>query len=131
MLSQPAVLIADDEEIYVTIVTKILERAGIKVLSACDGIEAVRLYERHRHEIDLVLLDIQMPRMNGVETFRCLKELPGDLRVVMVSGHVSASNKKQLDLLGPAGYIEKPFTTEALSVFIRPLLGEQSPLCDV
>lgn len=127
MLMQPAVLIADDEEIYVTIITRMLELAGIKVISACDGVEAVRLYEQHRGEIGLVLLDIQMPRMNGVETFRCLKKLPGNLRVVMVSGHVSASNKKQLDLLGPAGYIEKPFTTEALSAYIRPLLGQERP----
>lgn len=106
--AQPTVLVADDEEIYVTVTTKMLERSGARVLSAGDGLEAVRQYERHKDEIALVFLDLEMPRLNGVETFRRLKILSPNVRVVIISGYVTPANRLLLDSLCPLGYIEKP-----------------------
>lgn len=128
MFPQATVLIADDEAICVAITKKLLEQVGIKAISACDGVEALRLYEQHKDEIVLVLLDIQMPRMNGVEAFRRLRKLHVDVKVVVVSGHITASNRNQIEPLCPAGYIEKPLTAEALFAFLKPPFQARSEI---
>lgn len=122
MPTSPTVLLADDEAICLAITSKMLEQAGVRVITACDGIEALELYEKHMGQIGVVLLDIEMPRLNGVETFRSLKKLCNDVRVVFVSGHVTPANRAKIDALGPVGYVEKPLTMKHLSPFLDSLI---------
>lgn len=125
----PAVLIADDEAICLTIASRMLEQVGIRVITAVDGIEALHLFEKFREEIAVILLDIEMPGLNGVETFRRLKQLRGDVRVVIVSGHVTAANRRLLDVLRPAGYVNKPLTVRALAPFLGDVYHPGSASC--
>lgn len=122
MTLPPVVLIADDEAICLAVTSRIVESAGLRVITAADGYEALRQYQRHCQEIQMVLLDIEMPGLNGVETFRRLKRIQDDVRVVIVSGHVTAANRAQIDTMRPAGYVDKPLTIEELFPLLEPLV---------
>lgn len=124
MPTPPTVLLADDEVVCLNVITAMLKHFGVRVITAIDGVEALQRYEEHGDVIDLVLLDIEMPRLNGVETLRRLRRLADDIRVVIVSGHVTPANRAKLDLLSPLGYIDKPFTLDHFRPFIEPLLPD-------
>ena len=64
-----------------------IERAGFSVLTAGGGREAIRLFREHRHEVRCVLLDLTMPDLDGAETFRELRRIRPDVRVVLSSGY--------------------------------------------
>lgn len=123
MACKPLVLIVDDEDICLTLTRKMFEQLGVAVLCAHDGIEAVKLYKEHSNEIILVLMDIQMPRMNGVDAFRCLKQLSRNVQVVFASGYVNKAHKKMIDPMGPAGYIRKPPSPAELSEYLELALS--------
>jgi|GEM_PF-6127645 len=114
-----AVLIADDEHICLVIASKIIEKTGRRALCARDGIEALQLYGKHKNEISHVILDVHMPRLDGVETFRRLKALNPDVRVIILSGHLTDKEKERLDRLGPEGYIFKPLYPDSLHPYLQ------------
>lgn len=116
------VLVVDDEEICVLVTAKILEHLGMDVLTAQDGIEAVNIYGEKSDSIDCVIMDIQMPRMNGIEAFKRLKSIKEDVKVVIASGFVNAANKALIDPLDPVGYIQKPLTMDNLEYFMNKII---------
>ena len=122
MTEQRMVLIVDDEDICLSITSKMIEKIGLPVMTAHDGVEALEIYQRHGHEIGCVLLDIQMPRMNGIETFRRLKGIRENIQVVIASGFLYTANQGQIEPLGPAGYLKKPFTFDDLSAMVTKCL---------
>jgi PAS domain S-box-containing protein len=103
------VLVIDDEETVRTVTRRVLERAGYRVLTAPDGVDGLELFRERQGEIDVVLLDVTMPRMGGEETFRQLRLLRPDVRVVLASGYSEQEATSQFAGKGLAGFIEKPF----------------------
>jgi two-component system, cell cycle sensor histidine kinase and response regulator CckA len=91
-------------------------------LVAHDGIEAVEIFGQESNTIACVIMDIQMPRLNGIEAFRRLKTIRNDVKVVIASGYVDTDNKTLLDPLDPVGYIQKPVTMENLSFFMKKVV---------
>ncbi|HMO95988.1 MAG TPA: response regulator, partial [Tepidiformaceae bacterium] len=85
-MTQHTVLVVDDDETVRSVTRRMLEHAGYTVLQAGDGIQALEAY-RENPGIDLVLLDMTMPHMDGEETFRELRRLSSDIRVVLTSGY--------------------------------------------
>ena len=122
MSQQRMVLIVDDEDICLSITSKMVEKIGLPVMTARDGIEALEIYQQHGHEIGCVLLDIQMPRMNGIETFRRLKSICGNVQVIIASGYLYTANQSLIEPLKPAGYLKKPITFDDLSVMVTKCL---------
>lgn len=116
------VLVVDDESICVFLASKMLEHLGMEVLIAHDGVEAVTIFGEKSEQISCVLMDIQMPKMNGIEAFRRLKTIRKDVKVIIASGFVNTANKTLIDPLDPVGYIQKPLTMENLSFFIRKVI---------
>jgi CheY-like chemotaxis protein len=116
------VLIVDDEDICLSITSKMVEKIGLPVMTARDGIEALEIYQLHGHEIGCVLMDIQMPRMNGIEAFRRLKSICGNVQVVIASGYLYTANQSLIEPLKPAGYLKKPITFDDLSVMVMKCL---------
>jgi PAS domain S-box-containing protein len=108
------VLIAEDEEAVRAIAQRLLERAGYRVLTARHGADALRVLDQAGETVDLILSDIVMPEMGGVElAARAAEVIPG-LPVILMSGYTDND-------LGPineegmvAGFISKPFTSETL-----------------
>ncbi|MEM7113258.1 MAG: CHASE domain-containing protein [Chloroflexota bacterium] len=103
------VLVIDDEAAVRNIVTDILEMAGIHTMVAANGESGIALYEQHQDEIDLVLLDLSMPGINGHETFVRLQRIDPDVNVVLSSGYDETDATVQFVGHGLSGFIQKPY----------------------
>jgi CheY-like chemotaxis protein len=84
--SGKAVLFVDDEEIIRGIGKQMLESEGYRVFTARDGIEALEVFESNRADVRCVVLDMVMPRMNGVQAFRQLRRTAPELGIVLITG---------------------------------------------
>ncbi len=116
------ILLVEDEEMVRTLTRTILTRRGYQVLEAERGGDAYLLCKSHREPIHLLLTDVIMPKMNGRELYRQVRELRPDLKVLFMSGYTE-------DVIAPHGvleegtdFIEKPFTVEGLTRKIREVL---------
>ena len=107
-------LLADDEENIRTVGTRMLEKLGFDVVTAADGLDAVKLYREREGEIRGVLLDLTMPRMDGLEAFDELRRLNSSVKVVLFSGFSNEDVDPGFKGKGLAGFLQKPFTLESL-----------------
>ncbi|MHC1744177.1 MAG: response regulator [Syntrophobacteraceae bacterium] len=108
------VLLVDDEETVRALGRTMLERLGFEVLTARDGREALDVYEQSKDRIDLVLLDLTMPHMDGEETFRELRRIAPAMPVIMSSGYTEHEISARFAGKGLAGFIQKPYTMQEL-----------------
>ena len=108
------VLVADDEPSVRQVTRKFLERWGYEVMEAADGLEALATVQREAGRLRLVLLDITMPRKDGVEAFRELRQLNRTLPVVLMSGFTEQAAATDLGRFDRAYFIQKPFKGEDL-----------------
>jgi PAS domain S-box-containing protein len=115
------ILLVDDEESIRALGRKMLERIGFKVATAADGREALALYEREGNTIDLVVLDLTMPHMDGEETLRALKRMDPEVGIVMASGYSNYDVQARLAGEGLLGFIQKPYTMAQLKECLYPL----------
>ncbi|HTY20630.1 MAG TPA: sigma-54 dependent transcriptional regulator [Geobacteraceae bacterium] len=118
---EETILIVDDEESIRTSLRGILEDEGFKTLFAVDGEEALSV--AGRESPDLVLLDIWMPRMDGLETLGKLKDLYPRLTVIMMSGHGTIETAVKSTKLGAYDFIEKPLSLEKVIITVNNALG--------
>ncbi|MFN3135957.1 MAG: response regulator, partial [Candidatus Kryptonium sp.] len=113
-------LLIDDEE-EIRIATKeLLEAEGFKVYTAGDGAEGINIYREHRDEIDLVILDLNMPKMSGKETLAQLLLIDPNVKVIISTGYITESEKEEVE--GVLGFIEKPFDIDKLLKMIAEIL---------
>lgn len=115
------ILVVDDEESIRNALKGILEDEGYNVMLANDGLDALNLLQRELP--DLVLLDIWMPRLDGLETLGRMKELFPDLAVVMISGHGTIETAVKSTKLGAFDFIEKPLSLEKVLVTVHNAIG--------
>jgi two-component system nitrogen regulation response regulator NtrX len=120
-----SILIVDDEEAVRTSLRSILEDEGYEITEAASGAEALRMYATDPP--DLMMLDIWMPEMDGLETLRRVKEFSPTAQVMMMSGHGSIETAVKAIKLGAYDYIEKPLSLENVTLRVRHAL-EQSRL---
>jgi len=118
------ILVVDDEAYVRQSVRKMLEDLGYAVMTATDGAEAVELYEQNAAEIDLVILDMIMPNMGGVEAFDIIKLKNPNIKTIFFSGYSMDSFAREFLQRGSAGFIQKPFNMVRLSQMMRDLLDE-------
>ena len=115
------ILLIDDEETVRTTITRMLQRAGYTVLEGADGEAGLAVFERERVHIDLVLLDLSMPRLSGEEVLDELRGQDADIAVVLLTGHEPAP--ELLDRV--QGVIIKPVPFHELRDAVRAALGGQ------
>jgi CheY-like chemotaxis protein len=120
------ILIIDDEEIIRSMTTELLEDLGYEVVSANNGNEGVRLFSEYRDKIDLVILDMVMPEMNGEECFRKIMKLNPQAKVIICSGYVNGANIDSLKNEGVIDFIKKPFNPGIFSHIIYEALKNKS-----
>jgi CheY-like chemotaxis protein len=120
--AQGAILLVDDEESLIALGTRMLEHLGFTVLTASDGLQAVELYRERGKEIDLVLMDLTMPQMDGATAFGELRRLNPDVPVVLASGYAEADVSSRFGGKMPSGIIRKPYTLANLKETLAGLL---------
>jgi len=117
---QPIILVADDEVMIRNLVTLLLQARGYVVLSASDGQEALELSRKYPGTIDLVITDVEMPRLNGMDLCaHLLEERPGIKAIVMSGADMSEITRQNINL----PFLPKPFDGDALLARVRTILG--------
>jgi two-component system cell cycle sensor histidine kinase/response regulator CckA len=116
------VLLVDDEEVILEVGQDLLEAMGYRVLTARDGKEAVEVYRKNRDVIDIVVLDMVMPTMDGGSAYDRMKEINPDVRVLLSSGYSIDGEATEIMARGCDGFIQKPFNIKGLSKKIREIL---------
>jgi len=116
------VLVVDDEEMVCSLAKEMLEQAGVTVLTAADGQEALEVFREYADEIAAVLLDMIMPRMDGEETFREIRRIKPDVRVILSSGYNEEEATERFAGKGLAGFIQKPYRAAALIAKMQEVL---------
>ena len=119
------ILLVDDEAMIREIGQIVLEQAGYRVLTAEDGTDAVELFTRDHAMIDLVILDVTMPRMSGRDAFRRMVEIDPEVKVMFSTGY---SSEDLAELEGSIGLLGKPYRAHELLAAVRTALqGESAP----
>jgi signal transduction histidine kinase len=117
------VLLVDDEELVRFALARVLEHAGLEVLTAGDGREALDLYARHRDRIGVVVLDLDMPVMDGEQAYRALRERDRRLSVLISSGFADPDRERALVDAGVVGILRKPYDASTLLRAVSTVLG--------
>jgi len=125
LMGKGTILFVDDEPMLLEIGAEMLEKIGYKVLSAASGPEALDIFKREMEHIDLVLLDMIMPGMNGGELFDKLKKIQPDLKAILSSGYSIDGHAREIMERGCNGFMQKPFDLKTLSTKIRNVLERE------
>jgi PAS domain S-box-containing protein len=120
--SSGRVLIVDDEEAVSAVAANVLKVLGFTVDTAADGHAALDLFKSETGRYQLVLLDLTMPRMDGEETFRALRQLKPDVKVILMSGFNKVDAINRFTGKGLAGFVQKPFDVDTLAAELRRVL---------
>jgi two-component system cell cycle sensor histidine kinase/response regulator CckA len=116
------VLLVDDEEYVRDLASRFLEHAGYSVIAAADARMALDLYRKKRSNISLVILDLIMPKIGGMQCLEELLKIEPSLKVLIASGYSDADNKEELIQAGAKGFVEKPFQIAELLQALRDAL---------
>ena len=119
-----SVLVVDDETAVRRFAVRVLERDGMGVLEATDGAEALEVVRAQKAAIDVVVSDIVMPRLNGVELMQALAESFPHLPVILMSGYATAA-LSELGIATPCGILTKPFPAERLLAEVHRCVGRR------
>jgi PAS domain S-box-containing protein len=106
------VLVVEDEVSLVRLLTTLLPQAGYQVLTAMDGEQAIELYHRHKAEIDIVLLDLGLPKITGLDVIPRLKEGNPNVSIVVATGYLEPRMKDELMRAGVKDCINKPYVVK-------------------
>jgi len=120
--SNTTVLVIDDESAVRSLAKRMLQRRGLKVLTAVDGADGIEMYKKNREKIALVMLDMTMPRMGGEETFRELRALNPKLPIVLCSGYSEEDVAARFAGKELAGFLQKPYQAASLLEMLRTIL---------
>jgi len=118
------VLLVDDEDIIRITGKYILEGMGYDVLIAENGLEGLELFQNLHNEIDLVIMDMIMPEMNGREAFIQMKKIDDSCKIIISSGFTKDESLDELRKLGLAGFLHKPFRDYELSRLLAEVLKD-------
>ncbi len=116
------ILLVDDEDVIIEVGIALLEKLGYKVICARSGKEAVDIISKRGKEIDLVILDMIMPHMDGGKAFDRIREISPEMPVLLSSGYSINGQAERIMQRGCNGFIQKPFNINELSGKIREIL---------
>ncbi len=122
--TQQRILVVDDEKMLLILSGEMLREAGYEVVTAQSGFECLDLFRISPRQFDLVLLDLNMPLMNGEETFQRLRALRPDVRVMVCTGCVQQERLQHMLDAGLCGFIQKPLGAHEYLAAVRAALSE-------
>jgi CheY-like chemotaxis protein len=116
------ILLVEDDEVLRAAIARILSTHGYRILTARDGVEALELATRHTEPLDLVVTDVVMPGLNGIELLRKVEIVHPEARRLLMSGYTEHAVLEDVTVRAGARFLQKPFTPEALCRKVRSLL---------
>ena len=122
LLLAGTVLLVDDEPNILEAARAALELFGLRVNTAKDGREAMEIFRQAPGAIDLVLMDLTMPRMDGRETFQAMRQIRPDVRVILSSGYSEQDSLQEFIGKGLAGFIQKPYNLRELRKILEKFI---------
>jgi CheY-like chemotaxis protein len=125
---QGTVLLVDDEAMILDVGQRMLHKLGYHVFTATDGVEALEVYAENQGKIDVIILDMVMPRLNGGDTYDQIKALNSRAKVLLSSGYSINGQAQEILNRGCDGFIQKPFNMQSLSRNIRMVLDKKQGL---
>ncbi|MBX2991192.1 MAG: response regulator [Bacteroidetes bacterium] len=120
------ILVVEDEQLLLDLVKGLLESKGYKVLSAVDGLEAINIYSSKKDEIDLVLTDLGLPKIDGWEAFQRMKEINPNVKVVFASGYIDTTLRSNLLRAGAKDLVQKPYLPDEILNRVRELVSREA-----
>jgi two-component system, cell cycle sensor histidine kinase and response regulator CckA len=113
----------DDEPDIRSAASDIFEHMGFEVVLASDGHEGLKRVREQDGGFRLVLLDLTMPRMNGVECLKAIRTIDSEVPVLMMSGFSETESTKELVDLKFSGFLQKPYSLSSLKTKMKEILG--------
>ena len=126
-MSKGTILVVDDESRMRKLVKDFLKREDYTVLEAGDGMEAMDIFYANK-EIDLMILDVMMPKMDGWQVCREIRNIPSNIPIIMLTARSSEQDELQGFELGVDEYISKPFSPKILVARVEAILRRTSGL---
>jgi len=120
------ILVVEDEEVLLDFLKSLLEDAGYTVLTAKDGVDAVEVYKKHYQHISLVLSDAGLPKLDGWNVLRKMKELNSALKAIVASGYFEPQEKVPSAESGIYGFVQKPYKPNDILKSVRTVLDNHS-----
>ncbi len=115
-------LVVDDEPTVRSLARRVLEKFGFRVMTAEDGLRALEIFRPHCAEFVAVLLDVTMPNLDGADTFREMRQLRPDIKVILSSGYDQPEAMRKIDTVELAGFLHKPYLPMELIERVREAL---------
>ncbi len=119
------IMLVDDEAAIRSAGKKLLSKLGYTVLLAEDGERALETYRQNKDEISLVMLDLIMPRMDGVEALTKLRQINPEVRVLLMSGFPGGEAAQEVSAMGASGFLQKPFELQDLAEQVARALDDK------
>ena len=117
------VFVVEDESAMVLLLERALSKANYRSLVASDGLEAVDLYRRHKREVDVVLMDLGLPKASGSEVIRLIKQENPAAKIIVTTGYLEPELKAELFEAGVQDYINKPYSLDAVLRTVEAVLS--------
>ena len=120
---EKTILLIDDEEMVINISEMMLKRLGYRVLKAHSGYEGLQLFEENKSEIDLIISDLEMPKMNGKEVMDKIREINPEIKVLLSSGALTDADEKNIINKGFNGFLKKPYNLKTLYMKMAEIIN--------
>ncbi len=120
---QGSILVVDDDDSVRLVAAEMVQALGFEVMTANDGRHGLEVFQQNTDQIELVILDLAMPRMSGEEAFLAIREISPAVPVILASGYDEIESKQLFADQGLSGFIQKPYRLGALKEKIEAALG--------
>ena len=117
-------LVVDDEELLLDVMSQLLKRAGYKVLTAKSGEEGLEIFSKNKDNSDIVILDMSLTGITGIETFKEMKKQKGNVKAILASGFLPEERINEALELGLAAFISKPFNRSQILETLKSITTE-------
>ena len=118
------ILVIDDEEMIRSLAQRILTREGFDVLTAESGQSGLKLFSENYYQIDLILLDLTMDGIPGVDTLKRIREISPNLPCIISSGQEPGPNELPDELNQNVCFLQKPYRAKQLSEMVNQILSQ-------
>ncbi len=121
------ILLVEDEPRLRNVAHRLLQKVGYQVRAAADGVEGLSLFRAHRHELDLVITDLMMPKLGGMQFYEEIRRAQGQIKVLFTSGYPAQQFRERVGHDPAVAFVTKPWTASELLKQIRALLDRAVP----